>query len=283
MVAAGVEPAQHLSEPRRSELEAEQASTRPRHRRSTVARRAPDRSTTRDDSTRPAATTTPTRDSTRTSVPWGGDHAVGWQQAPDAAADAAHDDPRDAAAVRAAGPDAGACGTARRSQLAGPRLARAPHARATRSTTSASTTPRTACCSRATTCCPSITPHVVGRRARATRCKSYLATLDLVARARRRAARAARARPSVRRRARPRRGDQGAPRRAHGEAARRRRSRSVPPTCVELSHEVFPERHWGVMAESETFAHLEHLRRSTATPSAGTSDGVLMYRVAAAC
>jgi hypothetical protein len=32
-----------------------------------------------------------------------------------------------------------------------------------------------------------------------------------------------------------------------------------PATVVALSHEVFPKRHWGVMAESETFAHLEHL------------------------
>jgi hypothetical protein len=27
----------------------------------------------------------------------------------------------------------------------------------------------------------------------------------------------------------------------------------------QLSHELFPRKHWGVMAESETFAHLEHL------------------------
>ena len=32
-----------------------------------------------------------------------------------------------------------------------------------------------------------------------------------------------------------------------------------PATVQQLSHEVFPKRHWGVMAESETFAHLEHL------------------------
>ena len=32
-----------------------------------------------------------------------------------------------------------------------------------------------------------------------------------------------------------------------------------PATVPELSHELFPKRHWGVMAESETFAHLEHL------------------------
>lgn len=31
-------------------------------------------------------------------------------------------------------------------------------------------------------------------------------------------------------------------------------------TVVELSHELFREAHWGLMAESETYAHLEHLR-----------------------
>ena len=68
---------------------------------------------------------------------------------------------------------------------------------------------------------PSITPHVSGVR-KADSLKSYLATLDLVGAARRREARPARARPSVRRRAGPRRGDQGASRRAHGAVARRR-------------------------------------------------------------
>ena len=29
---------------------------------------------------------------------------------------------------------------------------------------------------------------------------------------------------------------------------------------VEFSHHLFRERSWGAMAESETFAHLEHLR-----------------------
>ena len=32
-----------------------------------------------------------------------------------------------------------------------------------------------------------------------------------------------------------------------------------PASVQELSHELFPRKHWGVMAESETFAHLEHL------------------------
>ena len=30
----------------------------------------------------------------------------------------------------------------------------------------------------------------------------------------------------------------------------------------DLSHQLFAPRHWGAMAESETYAHLEHLRLS---------------------
>jgi hypothetical protein len=33
-----------------------------------------------------------------------------------------------------------------------------------------------------------------------------------------------------------------------------------PTSVVDLSHELFKPRSWGGMAESETFAHLEHLR-----------------------
>ena len=32
-----------------------------------------------------------------------------------------------------------------------------------------------------------------------------------------------------------------------------------PATVQQLCHEIFPRKHWGVMAESETFAHLEHM------------------------
>ena len=105
---------------------------------------------------------------------------------------------------------------------------------------------------------PSITPHVSGVR-KADSLKSYLATLDLVA-----------GLDGVK---------LGLP--AHGhpftdvpgrvEAIKEhhaermellrdaRRSRSARRRCRDLSHEVFPKRHWGTMAESETFAHLEHL------------------------
>jgi hypothetical protein len=54
-----------------------------------------------------------------------------------------------------------------------------------------------------------------------------------------------------------------------------------PASVVDLSHEVFPKRHWGVMAESETFAHLEHLRRDGAAER-WDERGTLIYRVAPA-
>jgi glyoxylase-like metal-dependent hydrolase (beta-lactamase superfamily II) len=52
-----------------------------------------------------------------------------------------------------------------------------------------------------------------------------------------------------------------------------------PASVVTLSHELFPERHWGVMAESETFAHLEHLR-GVGDAERWDEDGTLMYRAA---
>lgn len=105
---------------------------------------------------------------------------------------------------------------------------------------------------------PSITPHVSGVGNGADALKSYLATLDLVA-----------ALPGVR---------LGLP--AHGhpfddvpgrvdaikrhheermELLRQVSSALGPATVQALSHELFPRKHWGVMAESETFAHLEHM------------------------
>ena len=53
-----------------------------------------------------------------------------------------------------------------------------------------------------------------------------------------------------------------------------------PASVQQLSREVFPKRHWGVMAESETFAHLEHMAHDGAAERWDEGD-VLMYRVAA--
>jgi glyoxylase-like metal-dependent hydrolase (beta-lactamase superfamily II) len=125
---------------------------------------------------------------------------------------------------------------------------------------------------------PTITPHVSGVR-NADALKSYLATLDLVARL-----------DGV---------ELGLP--AHGhpftdvparveaikehheERMQMLQSASValgPATVSDLSHEVFPRRHWGVMAEAETYAHLEHLVH--AGRAERWQDGNrLLYRIAA--
>jgi len=105
---------------------------------------------------------------------------------------------------------------------------------------------------------PSITPHISGVGNGADSLKSYIQTLDLVA-----------ALDGVR---------LGLP--AHGhpfddvpgrvDAIKEHHEERVgllraaseglgPATVQQLCHEIFPRRHWGVMAESETFAHLEHM------------------------
>jgi glyoxylase-like metal-dependent hydrolase (beta-lactamase superfamily II) len=124
---------------------------------------------------------------------------------------------------------------------------------------------------------PTITPHVSGVR-RGDSLRSYLATLDLVA------------------------GLEGvqlglpahgvpfddvpgrvdAIKRHHEERMEMLREASLalgPATVVDLSHEVFPKKHWGTMAESETFAHLEHLA-DAGQAEAWSEAGRLYYRVA---
>lgn len=48
---------------------------------------------------------------------------------------------------------------------------------------------------------------------------------------------------------------------------------------VEYSHHLFRERSWGPMAESETWAHLEHLRLTGRADSRRSPDGMLEYLV----
>ncbi len=123
---------------------------------------------------------------------------------------------------------------------------------------------------------PSITPHISGS-GQGDALRSYLATLDLVG-----------ALDGVK---------LGLP--AHGhpftdvpgrveaikehhfERMEKLREASLaigPATVVDLSHELFPKRHWGVMAESETFAHLEHLRLD-GQAERWDGDGAFVYRV----
>lgn len=104
---------------------------------------------------------------------------------------------------------------------------------------------------------PSITPHVSGVR-RADSLKSYLATLDLVARL-------DGVKLGLPAHGHPFEDVPGrveAIRHHHAERMELLREASLSlgaATVQQLSREVFPKRHWGVMAESETFAHLEHM------------------------
>ncbi len=124
---------------------------------------------------------------------------------------------------------------------------------------------------------PSITPHIAGS-GMGDALHSYLATLDLVASLDGvRLGLPAHGHPfdDV-----PGRVD--AIKEHHFERMEKLRVASLatgPASVVTLSHELFPERHWGVMAESETFAHLEHLR-GVGEAERWDEDGTLMYRVA---
>jgi hypothetical protein len=125
---------------------------------------------------------------------------------------------------------------------------------------------------------PSITPHISGVGNGADALRSYIQTLDLVA-----------ALDGVRL-GLPAHGHPfadvpgrvAAIKEHHDERMERLRAASLaigPADVVALSHEVFPKRHWGVMAESETFAHLEHLRRA-GEAERFENGGRFVYRVA---
>jgi glyoxylase-like metal-dependent hydrolase (beta-lactamase superfamily II) len=63
------------------------------------------------------------------------------------------------------------------------------------------------------------------------------------------------------------------------DVLREANQRLGPATVTDLSHEMFRERSWGPMAESETYAHLEHLRlRGEATAEPG-DDGFLYFHL----
>ncbi len=71
-------------------------------------------------------------------------------------------------------------------------------------------------------------------------------------------------------------------RRHHDERLATLRAASAglgPATVAELSRELFSPRAWGPMAESETYAHLEHLRLAGHATRAETA-GTLRYTVA---
>lgn len=126
---------------------------------------------------------------------------------------------------------------------------------------------------------PTITPHIAGS-AQGDSLSAYLATLDLVARLEGvRLGLPAHGHPFT-----DVPGRVAAIQAHHRERMERLRAASValgPADVRTLSRELFPRWHWGVMAESETFAHLEHLRR--AGQAERWQDGErLVYRVAPA-
>jgi glyoxylase-like metal-dependent hydrolase (beta-lactamase superfamily II) len=51
-----------------------------------------------------------------------------------------------------------------------------------------------------------------------------------------------------------------------------------PASVAEFSRQLFRPRSWGSMAESETYAHLEHLRQAGQAESHRDSRGVLYYQ-----
>ncbi|MBK9180049.1 MAG: MBL fold metallo-hydrolase [Acidimicrobiales bacterium] len=61
------------------------------------------------------------------------------------------------------------------------------------------------------------------------------------------------------------------------DALRRATADLGPATVEDLSHEVFSPRAWGSMAESETYAHLEHLRLLGEAERLDGEGGVLRY------
>jgi glyoxylase-like metal-dependent hydrolase (beta-lactamase superfamily II) len=68
----------------------------------------------------------------------------------------------------------------------------------------------------------------------------------------------------------------------HHERLEKLRAASLalgPATVETLSHELFRPARWGPMAESETYAHLEHLRLS-GQAERWEDDGKAVYRVA---
>jgi glyoxylase-like metal-dependent hydrolase (beta-lactamase superfamily II) len=125
---------------------------------------------------------------------------------------------------------------------------------------------------------PSITPHVSGVNM-ADSLKSYLATLDLVAQLDGvQLGLPAHGHPFT-----DVPGRVAAIKEHHEERMELLRQASLglgPASVQQLSREVFPKRHWGVMAESETFAHLEHMAHAGVAERWREGD-LLMYRVEA--
>ena len=123
---------------------------------------------------------------------------------------------------------------------------------------------------------PSITPHIAGTGAHADPLRLYMEALDQVA-----------ALDHVGR-VLPAHGNPFANLGARTEAIKHHhierldRTKKIgtelgSATVEAFSQRLFPERSWGTMAESETYAHLEHLRHAREAESHRGEDGKLRY------
>ena len=123
---------------------------------------------------------------------------------------------------------------------------------------------------------PTITPHVSGIGCGADPLRQYLDALGLVARLDVDLALPAHGHPFGELADRTRQISQH-----HDERLARLRAIAAaegPATVETFTRALFPPAQWGLMAESEVFAHLEHLRRG-GSASADRRDGVLVYHV----
>ena len=204
-----------------------------------------------------------------------GQHAVGRPVGPHRRAGAI---PRRAAASRDPAPDRPASTTptssARPSGVGG-----ACTRRATRPTTCACSTRPSGVVLSGDHVLPTITPHIGGIGTGGDPLRRFFDSLDRMIDARRRDASCC-----------PAHGHPFAdldgrvdaikrpPRGAARAAARRRRELGRPARSRSCSQHLFPERAWGPMAESETYAHLEHLR-SPGEAERWDEGGFLRYRV----
>jgi len=125
---------------------------------------------------------------------------------------------------------------------------------------------------------PSITPHIAGTGAHADPLKLYMGALDQVA-----------ALDHVNR-VLPAHGNPFVNLAERTEAIKRHHIERLDltkqigtelgaATVEDFSQRLFPERSWGMMAESETYAHLEHLRHAREAESHTGDDGKLRYLI----
>ncbi len=125
---------------------------------------------------------------------------------------------------------------------------------------------------------PSITPHISGFSPEPDPLKSFFDALDQVARL----PNVARVLPAHGHPFRDLPGRVEAIKRHHHQRLERLGaiSRALGPACVgAFSQELFKKRSWGPMADSETFAHLEHLRLKGAAERWKGSHGEFLYVV----